>query len=62
MTSAKRTCHKRRFANEFEAGKWLKRMQWHTRNQDGGVIPVRVYYHPECHGYHATHMPKDNDG
>ncbi|HEV2354778.1 MAG TPA: hypothetical protein VGR89_11070 [Puia sp.] len=46
-------CGKRRFENEFEAGKHLKKAQaWAKKN--GFKVPQRFYYHKRCRGYHIT--------
>lgn len=46
-------CGKRRFEDEFDAGKHLKKAQeWAKRN--GYKVPVRWYYHKRCRGYHIT--------
>lgn len=56
MTSARKTCRKTRFDNEFEAEKWLKKMQRYVAKNSTAVarIPQRVYECPFCRGYHAT--------
>jgi hypothetical protein len=62
MTSAKKTCRKRRFRNEFEAEKWLKRMLWHVGRGDLiENVPQRVYYHKACNGFHTTSRPPRED-
>jgi hypothetical protein len=55
MTSARRTCRKRRFDNEFEVSKWLKHMK-------PGTTTLRPYYHPVCGGWHITSQPLRDDG
>jgi len=57
MTSAKRTCHKRRFDNEYAVGKWLKRIHANNSPYGGNKMPLRWYYHPDCDGYHVTSRP-----
>ena len=62
MTSAKKTCHKRRFPNEYEAEKWLKRLLTHVGRGDViETVPRRVYYHPACDGFHTTKRPRWED-
>lgn len=56
MVSARKTCHKKRFDNEHEATKWLKRMTTFVTNNGDiiGRVPQRTYECPVCHGFHCT--------
>jgi hypothetical protein len=58
MTTAKKSCHKRRFSDEYQVSKWLKRMQTHVDKGNGPQhAPIRYYYHHECKGFHVTSRP-----
>lgn len=55
MTSAQRTCRKRRFRDEYEAAKKLKQIAARAaRGEVRHKIPVRYYDCPFCGGFHLT--------
>lgn len=53
---AKATCGKRRFRDEYEAGKRLK-FSIARAERNGYKSPQRYYYHAECNGFHLTSQP-----
>lgn len=56
MTTARTTCHKHRFPDEYTAGKMLKRAQ-ERAERNGYKGPVRYYEHlgpSGCGGFHLT--------
>ena len=60
---AKVTCGKRRYPDEYEAGKALKRLQ-DKAARNGWKPPVRFYEHAGargCGGFHLTSQEDDAD-
>ncbi len=52
------TCgRKRRFPDEYEAERKLKRAQDKAERDGSRTMPVRCYYHGECGGFHITSRP-----
>src|SRR6266568_1776401 len=57
--NAKKTCGKRRFPDEYAAGKRLKRNQ-ERASRNGYRAPLRYYLHDGpggCDGFHLTSQP-----
>jgi hypothetical protein len=60
--NARKTCGKRRFADEYEAGKRLRSAQ-RRAERNGYTSPLRFYYHADCEGFHLTSKPdRDESG
>jgi hypothetical protein len=53
---AKDTCGKRRFPDEYEAGKRLKQLTGRAE-RNGYTPPLRYYWHWKCGGFHLTSEP-----
>ena len=53
---ARQTCGKRRFRNEYDAGKRLKRAQARAA-RNYYKYPLRYYECSTCHGFHLTSKP-----